>query len=100
DVKRASGRIQARTTSGDIGVGLVAPIDHAEFASSNGDVQLRLAGVVPCTMDFETSNGDIQIDAGLDVQNVTRHRVRAVLSNGRAPVLVRTASGDIRVTEG
>jgi len=99
DVRRASGRVMARTTSGDLGIGLAAPIDGAELATSNGDVQLHLAGAVPCVLDFETTNGDIQIEAALNIQNVTRHRVRAVVHDGRAPVMVRTASGDIRVTE-
>ena len=99
-VRRAAGRIAIESASGDITVGLEAPLRDSRIVTTNGAVSLKLIGTIACELDLETSNGDIQIDVPLDVQNVTRHQVKAVVRKGTTPMSVRTASGDISVSEG
>ncbi len=99
-IGKASGQITIESASGDVSVGLQSPIRRSQIETTNGTVDLKLVGTVACVLDLETSNGEIQIDVPLDVQNVTRHQLRAVVRKGTAPVNVRTASGDISISEG
>jgi DUF4097 and DUF4098 domain-containing protein YvlB len=99
-VRRAAGRIAIESASGDVTVGLEAPLSPSRIVTVNGAVVLRLIGTIACALDLRTSNGEIQIDVPLDVENVTRHQLKAVVRKGTVPVSVRTASGDISVSEG
>ena len=99
-IRRAAGQITIESASGDVSVGLESPLGRSRIVTTNGAVGLKLIGAVACALDLETSNGEIQIDVPLDVDNVTRHQLKAVVRKGTVPVSVRTASGDISVSEG
>ena len=38
-----------------------------------------------CALDLETSNGEIQIEVPLDIQNATRHQLKAIVRRGTYP---------------
>ena len=99
-IVKAAGRITIDSGSGDVSVGLESPIGRSRIETTNGRVDLKLVGTIACVLDLETSNGEIQIDVPLDVENVTRHQLKAVVRKGTVPVSVRTASGDISISEG
>jgi len=99
DVRRASGRIRLESASGDIGLGLSAPLERADVSTSSGDVEVKLPRTLGCALDLGSSNGDIHAEVPLSVENVTRHKLTGIVRRGTAPLVVRTASGDINVSE-
>ena len=99
-IGKAAGRITIESASGDVSVGLQSPISRSRIETTNGTVALKLMGTIACVLDLETSNGEIKIDVPLEVKNVTRHQLKAVVRKGTLPISVRTASGDISISEG
>jgi len=95
----ATGRAEVETASGDVELVLDPPVTTADVSTVTGDVSLRLGGRVGGRLDLETTNGTLDVEAPLDVRSVSRQRLTGVVRGGHAPVIVRSASGDIHVSD-
>ena len=95
-----AGRAKVHSVSGDVTMGITAPFEGARVSTTNGEVRLRFATLVPCALDLNSTRGDIQVDLPLETQNATAHHVTGVVRHGTVPVVVHTASGDISLAEG
>jgi DUF4097 and DUF4098 domain-containing protein YvlB len=99
-VRRAAGRVHASSASGDIRVMLEPPLREAQITTSSGDVGLGLADHVGCSIEMRTSSGSLDLGLPCRTRTITRQLVTAVVGEGVAPVVLRTASGNITVTRG
>jgi hypothetical protein len=101
DVRRAAGAIRVQSTSGDVKLGVLNPFQRADVVTVNGGVDLRFAPDASCALDLASSSGEIQVqDLPLDMKQVTHHKLEAVVRHGGTPVVIRTSSGDISLSEG
>ena len=100
ELKRTAGRIEVRTTSGDLDLGVLAPFQGGSVATGSGTIKIHLADAVGCALDLSTTSGEIQVDVGLDVENVTRHKLSGLVHGGGKPLVVRTISGDVSILGG
>ncbi|HET7225569.1 MAG TPA: DUF4097 family beta strand repeat-containing protein [Candidatus Eisenbacteria bacterium] len=91
------GAVHVATTSGDIHLPLGPGMPGASITSSSGDVELRLDRALGARFDISTVSGAIDANLGLQVQDATRHVLRGTYGSGRAPIELRTTSGDIRL---
>lgn len=99
-VGEASGSVQLESSSGDIHVGLMTPLAKADVTTVSGDVTTRLIGDVGVRLEMRTVNGTLDLAVPLGVKNVTRRMVSGVIGDGKAPVTLRSSSGDIHLTSG
>ena len=88
------------SSSGDIGLGLQAPLKRAEVSSVSGAVRTRIAAGVGCDLDARTSSGTIDVGLPLTLSTVDRHAVAGRVAGGGASVSLHTSSGDITVERG
>lgn len=99
-VDSAAGSIELDSSSGDIEVALHDPLARAEIGTESGEVNVTLESLAGAAIRLETSSGSIDADAPMKVKSVDRHNLTASFGTGRAPLSVRTSSGDIHVTSG
>ena len=97
-VQRAAKRVRIGTVSGEIRAALQAPLLGARFSTTSGDVVAELDDRVGCTLDMRTSSGSIDLDVSARTRSVSRRAVTAVVGDGKAPIQVETASGDITIS--
>jgi len=98
-VGAAARSVAIETENGDVALELVAPLKRAHLESVAGDLGVRLAGKLACQLDIASTHGEIELELPLDLHDVTRHRVTASVRDGSAPVVLRSTSGDITVSE-
>ena len=89
----SASRARAGTSDSD------SRLERADVSTSSGDVEVKLPRTLGCALDLGSSNGDIHAEVPLSVENVTRHKLTGIVRRGTAPLVVRTASGDINVSE-
>lgn len=94
------GAVHVATTSGGIRLPLAVSVPAARISSGSGDVDLKLERGTNATFDVTTGSGTIDANLGLQVQSATRHVLRGTLGSGRAPIELKTTSGDIRLSSG
>jgi len=99
-VETASGSIGLDSASGDIEIGIQDPLARAEIGTESGDVEVTLRALAGAAVRLETSSGSIDAAATMSVKSADRHVLVATLGSGRAPLVVRTSSGDIHVMNG
>jgi DUF4097 and DUF4098 domain-containing protein YvlB len=99
-VNQATGAIELDSASGDVEIGLHDPLARADIGTESGDVQVTLDELSGASIRLETSSGSIDATATMRVKSADRHSLVASVGTGRAPVSVRTSSGDIHVTSG
>ncbi|HYM81785.1 MAG TPA: DUF4097 family beta strand repeat-containing protein [Candidatus Limnocylindria bacterium] len=94
-VQRAAGRVEIRTASGDVQVDLAAPLRRAAVQTASGEIDVTLDPKAGCALEMRTGSGQIDVNVPLEIKTVTRQLVTGVVRSGSAPVVLRTASGDI-----
>jgi len=99
-VDDATGAIELDSSSGDVEIGLRDPLARAEIGTESGDVEVTLDELSGASIRLETSSGSIDATATMRVKSADRHSLVASVGTGRAPISVRTSSGDIHVTSG
>lgn len=99
-LREIAGAVRIGTTSGDVRLFVEEPLESVEAGTSSGKIRLRLDPAVSCALDLRTSSGSINVDLPMRMNNVTRRSVTGSIRGGRAPVTLRTTSGDITIGEG
>lgn len=99
-IDTASGGIELDSSSGDIEVALRDPLARADIGSESGNVTVTLNELAGAAVRLETSSGSIDATSTMRVKSADRHALVATIGSGRAPLSVRTSSGDIHVTSG
>lgn len=99
-VDRASGKVAIGTSSGSVELTMVPTVSEVSVTTGSGDIDLHLDRRVGALLELRTSNGTLQMDEPVQVLSLTRRRVTGQLRRGTAPVVLRSASGDIHVTTG
>jgi len=109
EVETVSGEVEAREvagvarlhgSSGDIVLDLVAPLRRVRVESASGDVRLHLPSGLSCDLDLRSSSGALEASMPMTLRTVSRHAIVGGVAGGGAPIVVRTASGDIAVAGG
>ena len=99
-VHDVASRVSIESSSGDIEATLDAPFGFGRITTSSGDVGVRLAHAVGCTLELRTSSGTLDVSAAVQVREVSRHSLSATIGRGGNPLTLRTTSGDIHVASG
>jgi DUF4097 and DUF4098 domain-containing protein YvlB len=63
-------------------------------------VTATLIGTPDVTLELRTTNGTIDLDAPLQVRNVSRRVVTGVIGTGKAQIRMKSSSGDIHLSNG
>jgi hypothetical protein len=96
------GGVTATVSTGDVEVE-AAPVSSANYdiRTSSGEAELRFAK--PMRGGFllraQTTSGDISIQLPIKVSKVGRHELSGAVREGKATVVLETASGDIVISE-
>jgi len=94
----AARRVRIETVSGEIRAALLSPLLGAWLTTSSGDVVAELDDRIGCRLDMRTSSGSIDLEVPARTHSVSRHAITATIGDGKAPVEVQSASGDITIT--
>jgi hypothetical protein len=96
------GGVEASAASGDISF-RVAPIElsHYHITASSGNIVLRFVEVMEdgFVLKAATTSGEISARLPIKVTKVDRNRIAGIVRDGRAKVVLETASGNITVEE-
>lgn len=98
-VSEAAHHVAIETANGDVSAELAPPLRQARLTSAAGHLGVQLAPTLSCRLDIQSQHGEIELELPLDLRDVTRHRVTASVRDGSAPVVLRSTSGDITVSE-
>jgi len=94
------GPVRANSSSGNITLRTLAPAGQSlNMASSSGLVEVILLESSSFDLDLNTSTGSIRCRVPLDLQDVSRRNLRAIMGRGGPALQVVTASGDIRILQ-
>jgi DUF4097 and DUF4098 domain-containing protein YvlB len=96
------GAVTAVATSGDIDVDAVpASSSNYEIRTSSGEIGLSFQHPMKggFALKVQTTSGDISTTLPIAVTKVGRHYLMGVVRDGKAVVILETASGDIDVSE-
>ena len=96
-IARGGGQVRIRTASGESKIALIAPLRRAEFSSSSGDVNVRVAPGIECELDADAGSGDVDVQLPLDVRSMKRNHVIGRLGRGTAEIVIRSSSGSVNV---
>jgi hypothetical protein len=99
-VTSAAGAIELESSSGDVEIGIHDPLARADIGTESGDVDATLDDLSGASIHVETSSGTIDATATMRVKSADRHTLVANIGTSRAPLSIRTSSGDIHVTSG
>jgi DUF4097 and DUF4098 domain-containing protein YvlB len=83
-----------------VDLSVVRPLDRIGITTSSGDIRVHLGPEVGGELELRTSNGQLDLDAPIQVGTLTRRVVTGRIRQGRAPIVLRSASGDIHVYTG
>jgi len=97
---QVAARARVSTTSGDVQLGLRAPLRSVEIQTSNGDVKIDLARGLGCALDLRTTSGTLDVGVPMVLRGADRHAMAGSIAGGGTPLTVRTSSGDVTVTSG
>jgi hypothetical protein len=96
------GGVEASAASGDISF-RVAPVElsHYHITASSGNIMLRFVEVMEdgFVLKASTTSGEISARLPIKVTKVDRNRIAGIVRDGRAKVILETASGNITVEE-
>jgi len=98
--RRVAGHVDLGTSSGGVVVDVTAPLAGARVSTGSGEIEFRFDRGMAARLDLQTSNGQLQMEAPIQVLSLTRRHVTGQLRQGGAPVSLRSASGDIHVMTG
>ncbi|MBI1798607.1 MAG: DUF4097 family beta strand repeat protein [Candidatus Eisenbacteria bacterium] len=99
-VKGASGAVRLSTMSGDVTASLHGTLASVEVSASSGEIVARFDRDASLRLDVRTSSGEVEAGLPLRVLSADRHRLNATCGTGQTPVVLRSSSGDIHVTDG
>lgn len=100
DAPEVAGWAYLRSSSGDIGFGLRAPLRRVEVSSASGAIRARVAAGLGFDLEARTTSGTIDAGVPLTLSRVDRHAVSGRVAGGGAPVALHTISGDITIESG
>jgi hypothetical protein len=97
------GGVNATTSSGKLDV-VIVPVGDKEFYlnTASGDVVLHYAPAEDYgfLLDVNTCTGWIKGDLDIrTVSQISRHKLRGVVGNGKSKVIIETASGNVSIVE-
>ncbi len=96
-----SGGVEARSTNGNITVGLTAvSMNPVELRATNGAIALTLPPTADANIDASCTNGSIEVQ-GLALERTgeqSERRTRGRLNAGGAPVQLSSTNGSIRIS--
>lgn len=95
-----SGSVRVGSSSGDVTLSLHGPVFGVDVGTSSGDIHIDLDPAVRCALDLQTSSGSLRVGLPLEMSHVSRRSLTGTIRGGKAPVALRTTSGDIIVTGG
>lgn len=94
---QVTGRLTAKTGSGDVNVDGHPAADWS-IRTGSGDIDVRVPGDAPFTLDAATSSGRVDVAHALDANAArSRHHASGTFGGGGARVALSAASGSIRV---
>lgn len=99
-VRSAAGRVQITTSSGDVRCGLREPSSGARLESTSGSVQLAVANGFDARLDLRTASGSLECHVPIRMLQSGRKELSGDLGRGGPVVQLRSASGDLTVTNG
>jgi Putative adhesin len=104
EVEEVEGTISARTTKGNLKVGLDAetPKQHVVLEATNGNVEVELARGANVEIKAETLSGRVEADESLPLRRergATGEHASGRLGRGGKSIVAKTLSGDIKITE-
>jgi DUF4097 and DUF4098 domain-containing protein YvlB len=102
-LKGIKGSVNATSSHGDLNVAIV-PIGEKEFylSTSSGNVVLHYVAAdnYGFLLDVNTCTGTIKGDLEItQLDQVTRRKLKGVVGNGKARVVIETASGNVSIVE-
>ena len=98
-LRQGRGQVDISASSGHVEVGMAA-LTAVAISTGSGDIDLTLDRGLGARLELQTSNGSLQMDSPIQVVSLSRRRVEGRLRQGTAPVILRSASGDIHVRTG
>jgi hypothetical protein len=96
----AAGLVRLRSTSGEVRLGVERGLRGVDVRTISGDIELRLAEGLGCTLTLTSTGGALDSSVPLQIRTVSRHAMSGVVRGGGPPVVLHSASGDIAVTGG
>ncbi len=99
-VRGAAGSIGVNASSGDVDLGVRAPLTAVAVTTGSGGIEVRLGEAVSAALVLRTATGSLQLDSPIQTSMSSRRMATGRLGEGRAPVVLRTTSGDIHVYTG
>jgi DUF4097 and DUF4098 domain-containing protein YvlB len=96
----AAGVVRLRSISGEVRLGLERRLSRADVSTVSGDIQLRLAEDLGCSLRLTSTGGTLDSSVPLQIRTASRHEMSGVVRGGGPPVVLHSASGDIAVTGG
>jgi hypothetical protein len=93
-----TGRADARTVNGSIGVAMGRPTGDLEFQTVNGSITIAVDGELDADLDAQTVNGGIESDFPMTISGrMNRRHIRATIGAGGPDLFVKTVNGGIRI---
>ena len=92
-----TGVAAGRTANGDVDVEVFAVRDGAEFTNANGDVDVGVGPALDAAVVLAVGNGEIEVDAELEVTESSRNRVVGRLGDGGPRLRASSGNGDVRL---
>jgi len=93
-----AGALQINSSSGNITVISEGGAGQTlRLVSASGSVEVLLGAQAAFNLDLNTATGSIRCRLPLEVRDVSRRNLAAVLGGGGKPLKVVTATGDIRI---
>jgi hypothetical protein len=98
-VRARADSLIVETSAGDQDLNLSGPAKYAAVKSSSGTIELMIPKGSGGTLDVQTATGAMSIANAVRIGTMTRNHFTGDLGGGGQTV-VRTSSGDIRLTSG
>jgi hypothetical protein len=94
-----TGVLGGRTANGDVDAEVFAIRNEAAFTNANGDVEVGVGPDLHADVSLAVGNGDIELDADLDVRERSENRVVGRLGDGGPRLRASAGNGDVRLYE-
>ncbi|NIO27465.1 MAG: DUF4097 family beta strand repeat protein [Candidatus Latescibacteria bacterium] len=102
-IKDVDGSIEVNSSSGDIEIFLM-PLGENKYnlntCSGDVDVIYRLGRNLGFLLDVNTMSGSIEGDMDIKLEKVSRRHLKGIVGNGKATIVIATASGDVSIYKG